>query len=167
MRLLIGVAVGALATLTVPQQHSKEPAPMGEQLLFSGLLTQLDGVAIEHTQIKIQLLGGALKPRTYRLTAGCEDRGGEFPQPTPPSSIPEEGRWRSEYSPEIWSSDMVKSGILAPEYRCPTTDPALFARVTAILNARSTLDYQPEDHVEFQSSAGVARFRFTHPVQID
>jgi len=167
MRLLIGIAVGALAALTIPPSEERTPEPTMERELFLGRLAQIDGLDIGHTQIRITLIGGVVKPHAYKITAGCEDEGGEFPRGPAPDPNPEKGRWKSTSSSTIWPAEMVRSGILEAEYRCPTADPALFARVMAILNERSTLDYRPEDHVEFRSSAGVVRFHFMHPNQID
>lgn len=163
MRLLIGLAVGALAALSIPHQVLPGPERTEAREVFVGRLTHLDGVAIGHSQVKIRMSAGPYseKPYRYDLRVECEDIGMEFrTHPARPDPEPQKGRWMSFASPHGIPESMAESGIFEPEYRCPAADPARFARVTVILNERSTLDYEADDHAEFRSSAGVVRFKW-------
>ena len=133
-----------------------EPEPPEGVEIFVGRLVLLDGDRIEHSQLKVRIFGknGIKSPRNYKLSLECEDWGQRF---RPPPG--EEGRsdlWGSFYG----GMDEQLGEIARPEYRCPADDPARFNRATEVLSHRTTLDFEPDHHAEFRSSAGLVRFEW-------
>lgn len=163
MRLLIGLLVGALAALTLPLGDPRPPEPPTAREIFRGKLTHLDGSEIAHSQVMIVIKGrpGHDKPFSYHLTIDCEDQGIEFSRGPGVDPEPEKGRWGSFHAPSRQYIDGPLPEFLTPEYLCPAADPARFARVMAVLAPRSTLDFAKDDHAEFRSEAGSARFKWS------